>query len=1395
MNNAKDRKRWITYANKKSQTDPLHAIQLLTKIYHAQPQRNRAARVEMLRHIRALRLQYANSIWEKQRLQTGQDIPALTQTNLALWQQRAAEHYSAVTITMLRKAWYHHVVPQFKLNHVTRDLISIRDTGALKSINVRQQKATVNNSNTGGTVDVRRGYVYFTLALQAMSPDYWRDKPELIQVDCQQAQSDSTAPLLGLWIGSHFVATTLSSQYFDDCLRTVSYDNNQRRTRYVYPDGQTKEVNISCDEEIFCAQQGLNDIFDGLFFQIIVDIAHIGGAFRARLLNPASTAEVLAGFYQYAFSPSTYPEAKLCGQLDLHADYVKTYDHYGPAAKDIIAFYQAIKQGSVQDMQTLLAREPDLIKSTTQSDTACSAVLRSNNNLIAATSTCLAMLDILIAHGFDPSYEGGTANNIFSTALSAGKHYHAFCHSLIDGIPVPSQPYIRLAINFYSFPLAIRLAIEGHHIDILQKLLAKGVTPSTDNRFLYDLFHHNIQLPYQDRIMTKEETILWVIKKYHVDIHDKPGSIPLLHHAAQYDLAFLQWWLPTFPQYDINVTNSERETALHYAIARGANDANISALLKAGIDTQRVNHKGQTALSFANELAQADARTLRYYSTLGGRDNYEEMQSTAEEFTRYLRQRYQNYVALLQPTQPTPSATLPAPANPSSASLSTTPIVPKTALKQRKTAAAMVIATTEQDGPMVLFVRKKDAAGSAIGPYIFPGGFCDATDATPNTAAERECKEEAGLQITATRWLSMEFTTDKMVHQHTFSLCTFTALPKQPLNAADDVAIACWIPWNKVIQKSNGYAQHCYFDHLLIEPSNADAVRLALLRSQDKQSCEQIWRNKLIAEETLLVHYKNNDLAKFIRVVKQDLGILTEVYWLHNVIMHARENWLSPLLECGIPLNQSLIFETGITITPLIAAISKGAYAMARSLLTAGANVNLATNEASPLAASVLRPRDDNAKVFLDDLLTLHRVDLSQEIGLKALSLAIEVGNSWAFEKILAADGKKVIDLNRSFTHGWSSTSLLALACASANLAIVRLLMSHGAQPIVDQDSRVFQKLFWEAGQPFFTLNHQPHFQGCDQPVNPDLFMQKLTLLRNYDTQQLTVARYLKLLKVWEALTDNAFHYDYGITGIRLEASKVFQIYRRIVDGETYILFMQNTITDGSLPSQFKQPFTLPSIHQEAVNRSMKTREVALFDLLNGLTFQTSQVKPLTTLFLIVGANTYQENRFIVIDTTEESPTKLNLYSSYEYEWIKWSEVVKTTADPMKSYYQYRGRSITQADACLCEYVHTGLSFANRQDEMQQLLYEKLLATMYLTEAYNKNDTAQLTHLINAGVVNLNERYDCEQSGYYITLPEFDRRYNRGALQNSFAPMRHAAAASSTDDDNNTSAAAANLSK
>ena len=112
-----------------------------------------------------------------------------------------------------------------------------------------------------------------------------------------------------------------------------------------------------------------------------------------------------------------------------------------------------------------------------------------------------------------------------------------------------------------------------------------------------------------------------------------------------------------------------------------------------------------------------------------------------------------------------------------------------------KQAAVALLLPESENGPEVLFIRRADYAGDPwSGDIAFPGGGMEAEDAGPRQAAEREVREEIGLQLEAQQYLGQLDDLAGAYLPVTVYCFVYLLAEKPQLHLSDELVDSFWVP-------------------------------------------------------------------------------------------------------------------------------------------------------------------------------------------------------------------------------------------------------------------------------------------------------------------------------------------------------------------------------------------------------------------------------------------------------------------------------------------------------------------------------------------------------------------------------------------------------------------------
>ncbi len=98
-------------------------------------------------------------------------------------------------------------------------------------------------------------------------------------------------------------------------------------------------------------------------------------------------------------------------------------------------------------------------------------------------------------------------------------------------------------------------------------------------------------------------------------------------------------------------------------------------------------------------------------------------------------------------------------------------------------------------GNQVLLIKRKEEP--CKGMWATPGGFVD-FDETTEEALAREVREETGLSVLTSKFLSLNSDPARDPRQVVCAVYLVTVPPDQQAIAGDDAATVCWFPFNAI---------------------------------------------------------------------------------------------------------------------------------------------------------------------------------------------------------------------------------------------------------------------------------------------------------------------------------------------------------------------------------------------------------------------------------------------------------------------------------------------------------------------------------------------------------------------------------------------------------------------
>ncbi|MBW2267027.1 MAG: CoA pyrophosphatase [Deltaproteobacteria bacterium] len=118
-------------------------------------------------------------------------------------------------------------------------------------------------------------------------------------------------------------------------------------------------------------------------------------------------------------------------------------------------------------------------------------------------------------------------------------------------------------------------------------------------------------------------------------------------------------------------------------------------------------------------------------------------------------------------------------------------------------AAVAVTLCEDERGTNLLLIRRAERDGDPWSGHVsFPGGRVDASDASLRHAAERETREEVGLDLSTGEWLGQLDDLRGVAVPMVVSAFVFTLERPAPLVLSDEVRRAFWVPLDELLDSS-----------------------------------------------------------------------------------------------------------------------------------------------------------------------------------------------------------------------------------------------------------------------------------------------------------------------------------------------------------------------------------------------------------------------------------------------------------------------------------------------------------------------------------------------------------------------------------------------------------------
>lgn len=950
------------------------------------------------------------------------NIPEQSQRNLIAIKKRVSRLYNANDISRYRKIWYQEIVPEITLKHVTRDLKSIRKRGYLMSLANREAEGDIaSNAHTHGR-SARAAHSYYTLGLKDHATVlYWDNKPEEINIHLGEAYQKKRNLLPGLWIGSHISpqvrAGHLPGKYFGNCLRRVYYTDDKKFTQYSDQEGRHITVECNRGEQIYSAENGLHEIFDGLLYQILEEISFISGSYQKALSD--SPATILRQSFKHFFIPDVYPEAKDCtGMTSINKSYVSF-----PVAKKMDAALleqldNCILNAQFSELEALLKEHPQLIHAEIKEKPVINKIVEEFLKFEKSeTKSWLKIIELMLENNVD--FNGNSRSpfndSVLGLLISDTRHEALeLLEKLLNGIPDRKFPLIRHTVNFHhpqklrsKFKTAepILMALEMGNWPAFLLLIKYGVKVDPASTL--------IRCAYLGKLHDK---LLILRDEYKADCNARTeyGDTVLSSAIDADDDNFIIWLRDNFPSLRIN-SDSEYSSSLHRAVCKQSLKALI-ALLQLEADPALTNFQGRTAydLSLIFQHLPKDTTVGYKFYSFKGSPIYDELSN--KEHARVINV----YKAMTQIFEDKKCAI----------SKNKQPTTTKTIIA----AAILVKRTNKLGNTEILFIRKSMAYGQISNRFLFPGGLKDPKDKDLLSTSVRECEEETGITASnaSTFYRSVVSSLDAEHHLEV-AVADSNREEKEPV-ANDDAEEALWIDWTQVERRITATKKVLFFyNNIMIETSNALLVEAAL-KNDLETSKNQIDHELDLQYNTkfkLLEKIQAKDISGFENLIQNE-GLNIDEIPCAAIGAILQDGWLDLALK--LKANLDLPTELGeiSAITALEYSITRRHFDQAKRLINHGANFNTLSNiKCNSLVLASAIPENSETLEFIRFLLMEKRAKISEDIGALALISSLSCQNLKTAELLLEYDTEEEIDLNRTYSDNSTTILKAAAKCGS----------------------------------------------------------------------------------------------------------------------------------------------------------------------------------------------------------------------------------------------------------------------------------------------------------------------------------------------------------------------------
>lgn len=944
----------------------------------------------------------------------------------------------------LKKEWDKSLKPLFTLKHGTKNAFEfdvMKSTGQLEA-----ESLAHNNSRTTRNPLKHNSFFVLGLGKNHPTPAFTGGNTEIIGVELGKVSPEQAQPFDGMWISGHLEDYVTSRNYhpvsFAGTQRAILFDKDSFSKTIVYtrPDGTVIKRNIAYKDEIFAVQNSLDEFFDALFYQFILELRYLGPEFHQFVVANCQKTEWMVAIFNQIFQSWIYPEVKLPRPLPLTAPNVWRSKGDVLYYNKVLAYFKAAEKGDCEALEKLLAQGIPVDLLDTDNQTALFHAM--NRNQLAAAL-------FLLQKGADPSalFHGslfGFKPGFFDLKLF---------DLLLKGTPHTTVPTIRHHVDLNltkAFKLElIRAAFEkSQGLAHFQYLIKNGLALLPDFPIIALAYRHG-----------GKETVTALMAQHSqsINIPLAGGKTALMLAAEKGDTESCRLLLDNHANPNISLQDDDFDkhagwTAAHFAAKKGHLEV-MQLLQERGANLDAVDEHGDTPFAIVQQVitggielyCEEEHISTSLKATYDAASHYGSAESAAGQLNFQLGLHISRWKTYEQKMTALRDFLLILVINRNP--IAKTPL--QTCTSKSISSAALITGTIKGE-PHVVLIKRADEYGQVYGFLMGPGGHKDKTDASTEHTARREMKEEIDLTLPAEHPLSLKYsfqniTDDRCWHQIDFYHCDLgSALESTTFEAGDDAGEVSIVPWSQVTRQGNGF----YYKGQRIQQSNALLLE-AMIRQQnvDAAALEKTLKIEQYGQDQLVQALQDNNLQGIDDVCEQGFD-LSKTHVLTAVCKMGNRPLAERLLAKGALVNKVYRDRLGIGFsTPLVGAILERHFDLARYLIEQhGADINIYINGYSPLMLACLS-RDDT---FINYLLDRGAI-LEQGIGSAAMMMAMLNDNEPLVRRLLAS-GK--IELNKPATlpGNLGSSSQFPLWVAARDCLsekYVRLLLDNGANPLV----------------------------------------------------------------------------------------------------------------------------------------------------------------------------------------------------------------------------------------------------------------------------------------------------------------------------------------------------------